>query len=84
MYHHKTRGIKVADDLIHIRIDPEIKKEIEKLVKAGRVDSISSFVNDAIRSRLDPNWNAQETKTNITFLIENDEDFREKLKGILN
>jgi len=74
----------MADNFIGTRVDPELKKRIEKSMEENGYSNMSDWFRDAIHDKLDPNKNALETKRNIKFLLDTDTDFRRELRKILD
>jgi Arc/MetJ-type ribon-helix-helix transcriptional regulator len=63
----------MADDQLNMRIDPELKKNIQDLVDAKKFKDITSFVEIAIRNELDIPQKEREIKEIFVKFLEGSE-----------
>jgi len=68
----------MADDAIHIRVSPSLKKQILDLIEDGEYRDVTDFVTKAIRNQLDNEPFEKYDKIKMAFediLNDRDDDF---------
>lgn len=67
---------------VGVRVDDDLKREIQLLVEAGEYKDLSDFVREAVREKLHPNYIEERRQRKLSAIL-TDPDIPDDIKKVI-